>query len=48
MKSLKETSRDQWRNLPVGVRLKMETKISETCKKAGNNEVVSIKPSLFV
>ena len=31
---------DQWRNLPVGVRLKMETKVSETCtaRKAGNNE----------
>ena len=34
----------------LAVRLKMGTKVSEayTAKKAGNNEVVSIKPLLFV
>ena len=42
---------DIWRpveeSVTVGVRLKMETKVSETCtcKKAGNDKVVSIKPS---
>ena len=46
----KETSEIQWMNLTVVVRLKIETKISETCicKKAGNNEVVSIKQSSIV
>ena len=52
-KYIKLLKTDIWRlvrNLTVGVRLKMETKVFETftCKKAGNNEVVSIKPSSIV